>query len=490
MNEPKEIRITITKPSAPIINLPSIEVKTLFFCTHCQSSFQEQNEWQEHEDEEHERQYYYSCPESKCDKIFTDQALFNKHHTEDHECTECEHAVEIRRPLPSKRSWGCGFDRCKSFFNDWQTRCDHVAEHFESLASEEDTSSQPVTWKYTNMIRNLLRQPDVKEAYQKALSKAHGNDKSFWPKLRWEAGNTVEMKRRLEYRDFRGGVRELALMACQLGRPAAAQATVKIVMDPAAPDAPAHSPPPASPVVQNTNFLHIDKFPVPGQNPFDLYGPVPPSPIIQLDFVSDPAVEPEPEIKHTSIPPSHSSRTSVSQTAAQFSLYPSPSTIEREPLAPVLPPLSTHHYSSSHHTSLQSINITPSLSELERPSPATSLPTVSTLASPVGSISEPREFPLRTTSKHWAVLPATSPVQEYPTSGYPTSGSPLHSGATSPISPSSPSRPKTPKSIFRSATSLMRKRSGNLGVQPVPLQISQPFDAEGAARRIQEYHAL
>jgi hypothetical protein len=88
-------------------------------------------------------------------------------------------------------------------------------------------------------------------------------------------------------------------------------------MEPA--ESPAESEMPISPAIlpQNPNYLsHIDKFPQPGTNPFDLYGPVPPSPIIQLDFLSNPN-DPDPKVDHV-----HSTKSSLS--GISYSLYPSP----------------------------------------------------------------------------------------------------------------------------------------------------------------------
>jgi hypothetical protein len=84
-------------------------------------------------------------------------------------------------------------------------------------------------------------------------------------------------------------------------------------------ESPAEPDLPMSPAMlpQNPKYLsHIDKFPQPGTNPFDLYGPVPPSPIIQLDFLSNPN-DPDPKVDHV-----HSTKSSLS--GISYSLYPSP----------------------------------------------------------------------------------------------------------------------------------------------------------------------
>jgi hypothetical protein len=321
-DEPKEIRINIVKPDSELLR-PEISEETneiLYFCTTCEKSYKTRQEWRDHEYEAHERSYFWSCPETGCNQILTSSTLFEKHHQEVHGCQNCPHAYGVKRPLPSKRAWGCGFDRCKGVFDSWEKRCDHVASHFDEMVHDGERSPLPSEWKYTNLMRNLLRQPDVKDAYHRVMVKCHGEDKVFWPRMKWQVHNTTELKRRLEYRDFREGVKQLAEMAVQLGHPAASEA-VKIVMDTA--DSPATSNAPNSPVPQNPNYLsHIDKFPQPGTNPFDLYGPVPPSPIIQLDFLSD-INDPDPEIAHL-----HSTKSSIS--GIPYSLYPSPSVKEKD----------------------------------------------------------------------------------------------------------------------------------------------------------------
>jgi hypothetical protein len=288
------------------------------------------------------------------------------------------------------------------------------------------------------MIRNLLRQADVKDAYKRVMTKCHGDDKVFWPKMKWEASSSEELKRRLEYRDFRSGVKNLARMACQLGHPISTD-TVKITLEPAD-DSPVDSPSPDSPTLVDPSYLHhIDKFPQPGTNPFDLYGPVPPSPIIQLDFLAD-LEGPDPEVAHL-----HSTKNSIS--GAPYSLYPSPMISERDvsslppppppPAAPLpLPP-------SADAALLQ----TPEL--------------VHDLAVPSPSEHQLMAFP---------AVPTFTPVV-----------------AAAPRDAAAP-RPKTPMAMIRSAKSLMRKRSA-AHVGGVPIGQAQAFDPVLAAQAIQTYHA-
>jgi hypothetical protein len=415
-----EDRASSTTPQPPqaLMNEP----KTLYFCTSCEESFQEKSEWNDHEYLLHERQYFWPCPSPGCDTVFTKDILFTQHHEDAHNCMNCQHAVDVQRPLPSKRSWACGFDLCKTVFDNWNDRSDHVASHFEDLASQDDTSSKPSQWKYSNMIRNLLRQPDVREAYSRYLVSCHGEDKQQWPRVEWLAENSGELRRRLEYRDFRLGVLDIAKLAHQLSFPTTQEAITILTTEPEdSPDqssfgsCPSLSPGPNSAYL----FPHIDKFPQPGTNPFDLYGPVPPSPIIQLDFITD--MEPVVEINH-------SSKSSVSISQVPYSLYPSPTLVEKE--LPAVP--------SSKPPSIRS-------------------PDSGTLPD------ETAVLPFNATTS-WATA-------------YSTAGQ------------NSPPRPKTPMAMIRQAKSLMRKKSnGHLPPTPSCDDIVE-FDQLQAAKTIATYTA-
>jgi hypothetical protein len=197
----KEIRIQIIKPDQSTEVPPALETvesKSFYFCTTCDTSFDDGKSWREHEYETHERQFFWSCPASGCGKrIVTCSTDFEKHHEEAHGCENCSHAYGVKRPFPSKRAWGCGFDNCQETFNSWDLRCDHVATHFEDMVDDDDKESHLNQWKYSNMVRNLLRQPDVKDAYNREMTKLHGDDKVFWPRMRWQADSSSDLTRRL-----------------------------------------------------------------------------------------------------------------------------------------------------------------------------------------------------------------------------------------------------------------------------------------------------
>jgi hypothetical protein len=180
-----------------------------------------------------------------------------------------------------------------------------------------------------------------------------------------------------------------------------------------------------SPLPLDPKYLsHIDKFPPPGTNPFDFYGPVPPSPIIQLDFLSN-LSDPDPKIApqvHSEPQPAtaiHSNKSSIS-SHQPYSLYPNLVTPdEKEP-------------------SLKQPPFTPPPQDL-----------MHELSTPTESLS----FQTATT---WAT--AFSNAKEV-----------------------SPPRPKTPLSMFRSAKGLMRKKSHGTMRANTPVE---SFDSVAAQKEI------
>ena len=155
---------------------------------------------------------------------------------------------------------------------------------------------------------------------------------------------------------------------------------------------------------------------------------MPPSPIIQLDFLAD-LDGPDPEVAHL-----HSAKGSVS--GAPYSLYPSPMISEREALALPPPPA-------------------PPTAPLPLPPSA--------------------DAALLRTPELVHDLAAPSPSPEQQLMAFPVPPTP---------------RPKTPMAMIRSAKSLMRKRSAaHVGGGGVPIGQAQAFDPVLAAQAIQTYHA-
>lgn len=77
------------------------------------------------------------------------------------------------------------------------------------------------------MIRNLLRQSAIKDAFRQYMIHRHGESMVSWPKLRWKPKGSSELRRRLEYCDFRYGAEEIVQLAYRLGHPANSKAKNK-----------------------------------------------------------------------------------------------------------------------------------------------------------------------------------------------------------------------------------------------------------------------
>lgn len=87
----------------------------------------------------------------------------------------------------SKSAWSCGF--CIHLSPALQAHLRHIGtEHFEKGQSIKD-------WKYSNVIRGLLLQPEIKEAWQHLL---HSLDISRPQEIRWNKVKTENLLYRLE----------------------------------------------------------------------------------------------------------------------------------------------------------------------------------------------------------------------------------------------------------------------------------------------------
>jgi hypothetical protein len=196
-----------------------LESRIIYVCTSCGDAFEELVAWKDHEKKAHELEYYWPCPYPSCNNIFSTADKFENHHHEAHGCHNCPHADEVVRRLPPKRAWGCGFDLCHGIFNNWDQRCTHIAAHYEGFAEHRGPQRRYPHWRYTNMIRNLLRQPAIKDAFRQYMIHRHGQSMVSWPKLQWKPKGSSELRRRLEYCDFRHGAEEIIHLAYRLGHP-------------------------------------------------------------------------------------------------------------------------------------------------------------------------------------------------------------------------------------------------------------------------------
>jgi hypothetical protein len=63
--------------------------------------------------------------------------------------------------------FGCGFDKCKEVSIGWDERCDHVAKHMKNGATMDQ-------WKYSNVIRNLIRQEALHDTWKELIGCLEG----------------------------------------------------------------------------------------------------------------------------------------------------------------------------------------------------------------------------------------------------------------------------------------------------------------------------
>jgi hypothetical protein len=64
-----------------------------------------------------------------------------------------------------RKGWGCGF--CTTYLDHWEKRSHHIGRHFESGSNITD-------WQNSNVIRGLLRQPELNGHWRKLLVENHG----------------------------------------------------------------------------------------------------------------------------------------------------------------------------------------------------------------------------------------------------------------------------------------------------------------------------
>ena len=85
-----------------------------------------------------------------------------------------------------KRFWSCGF--CVCVFDNFDDRLTHILSHIESQEAYGD-------WCATNIMKGLLLQPDVSDAWEEVMASRH-----FWvrPEVEWEHGNVNEVRPMLE----------------------------------------------------------------------------------------------------------------------------------------------------------------------------------------------------------------------------------------------------------------------------------------------------
>jgi hypothetical protein len=199
-----------------------------YVCVFCEESFTMHDDWQIHERQHHENQTQFECPD--CDEIFFVGPFFTAHHRDTHGCSSCEHALQIAKGVDhykKRTAWGCGF--CAGSFEDWDSRCDHVAAHYNDGVIWEE-------WDHSNVITGLLRQPEIYSAWHSLLREryeAHALPDDL--KFRWNKATTGRSNVDPQLQDLLElglrpdrNISDIVLLAYNLGRCAVAGKSVLV----------------------------------------------------------------------------------------------------------------------------------------------------------------------------------------------------------------------------------------------------------------------
>lgn len=185
--------------------------ESYWFCTFCPDlkTFCAKSDWKKHEMRMHETGEDWPCPVPGCSRIFDREKDFLRHCQRYHPGRQLPSLTDIRIQLLPRNVFGCGFDNCKDFIVGWDDRCNHVADHMK----RGKTFSQ---WKYSNVIRNLIRQDATRDTWKELLSSLHEMSRKGRSQITWCPDNTRILKQKLECCDLRPNREEVLLTALSL----------------------------------------------------------------------------------------------------------------------------------------------------------------------------------------------------------------------------------------------------------------------------------
>lgn len=129
-----------------------------YCCTFCDAMFACPVQWRDHELKDHDRPEEHMC--SICNDTFPEGPSLAFHRRYVHSLSSpqtTEHMVK----LPTRGAWGCGF--CGAFAESRHDYLDHVGRHCEE-------GMQRVHWQHSSVIRGLLKQPKIAEAWNRLVS--------------------------------------------------------------------------------------------------------------------------------------------------------------------------------------------------------------------------------------------------------------------------------------------------------------------------------
>lgn len=184
------------------------------FCTYCaeqktQKTFKAKSDWKKHEMRMHETGEDWQCIVHGCNRIFDRQKDFIKHHQRYHSGRPLPSLTDIGITLLPRRVFGCGFAKCKEVSIGWDERCDHVAKHMKNGATFDQ-------WKYSNVIRNLIRQEALHDTWKELLNCLDERLRESRSQISWCPDNTRTLRQKLQCCDLRPSREEILITALSL----------------------------------------------------------------------------------------------------------------------------------------------------------------------------------------------------------------------------------------------------------------------------------
>jgi len=184
------------------------------FCTYCAEqkslkTFKAKSDWKKHEMRMHETGEDWPCIVLGCNRIFDRQKDFVKHHQRYHSGRPLPSLTDIGITLLPRKVFGCGFDKCKEVSIGWDERCDHVAKHMKNGASFDQ-------WKYSNVIRNLIRQEALHDTWKELVACLDERLRETRSHISWCPDNTRILRQKLQCCDLRPSREEVLITAMSL----------------------------------------------------------------------------------------------------------------------------------------------------------------------------------------------------------------------------------------------------------------------------------
>ncbi|KAH3915464.1 hypothetical protein HBH56_074610 [Parastagonospora nodorum] len=184
------------------------------FCTYCAEqkslkTFKAKSDWKKHEMRMHETGEDWPCIVIGCNRIFDRQKDFVKHHQRYHSGRPLPSLTDIGITLLPRRVFGCGFDKCKEVSIGWDERCDHVAKHMKNGATFDQ-------WKYSNVIRNLIRQEALHDTWKELVACLDERLRETRSHISWCPDNTRILRQKLQCCDLRPSREEVLITAMSL----------------------------------------------------------------------------------------------------------------------------------------------------------------------------------------------------------------------------------------------------------------------------------